>query len=212
VTSLHVTPLQIALRAIRGAGPTAALLILGACGSYPLPKIYVLGDAAPVTANPAAATAGAPIIELKPVQVPDYLDSTDIVRRVSANQMLPSPRGQWGERLSVGITRDLVSTLSRQLPGVTIETRGGYEPSRRLLVSVERFEIAPDGRCVLAARWRLTTPDGKVLAPAEEATFVETATPGSDAAAAGAMTTALDALSEKVAVTVKRALAEGPAG
>jgi uncharacterized lipoprotein YmbA len=196
---------------ISRAAPAAALLILWGCGSYPLPKVYVLGDAAPAAAASAVA-AGAPVIELRPVQVPDYLDSTDIVRRVSANQVVPSPLGQWGERLSVGITRDLVGTLSRQLPGLTIETRGGYEPSRRLLVSVERFEIAPDGRCVLVALWRLTTADGKVQAPAEEATFVETAGSGTDAAAAAAMTLAVDALAGQMAVTVRRALAEGPSG
>jgi uncharacterized lipoprotein YmbA len=198
-------------RVIRGAAPAAAALVLWGCGSYPLPKIYVLGDAAPLTASPAAA-AGAPVIELKPVQVPDYLDSTDIVRRVSANQVAPSPSGRWGERLSVGITRDLVGALSRGLPELTIETRGGYEPSRRLLVSVERFEIAPDGRCVLAARWRLTTADGKVLAPSEQGVFVETAASATDAAAAAAMTRALDTLASAIAVTVRRGLATTPGG
>jgi uncharacterized lipoprotein YmbA len=206
-----VTARSASLRFIRGAAPAAALLILGGCGSYHLPKIYVLGEAAPATASVTVA-GGAPIIELRPVQVPDYLDSTDIVRREGANQVVPSPGGRWGERLSVGITRDLVATLSRRLPGLTIETRGGYEPSRRLLVSVERFEIASDGRCALAARWRLTSADGKGLAPSEEGAFVEMASSGSDADAAAAMTRAVDALAGQIAVTLTRALAPAASG
>jgi len=194
---------------LRRAAPAAALLLLWGCGSYPLPKIYVLGDAAPEAAG-LHTEAGAPVIELKTVQVPDYLDSTDIVRRVSANQVVPSPLGRWGERLSVGITRDLVATLSRRLPGVTIETRGAYQPSRRLLVSIERFEITPDGHCVLAARWRLTTTDGTVLGASEEETFAEPASSGTDAAAAAAMTRAIDALAAQMTPTVTRALAAAP--
>ncbi len=197
---------------VRRAAPAAALLALMGCGSYPLPKIYVLGDPEPEAARPAAPS-GAPVIELKPVQVPDYLDSTDIVRRASANQVVSSPLGQWGERLSVGVTRDLAATLSRRLPGLTIETRAsGYAPSRRLLVSVERFEIAPDGRCELAAHWRLTSADGKIQAASEDATFVETAGSGTDAAAAAAMTRALDALAAQLAVTLRRDLAAAPIG
>ncbi len=196
---------------IRPAALAAALFTLIGCGSYPLPKIYVLGDAEPALASPVAV-AGGPVVELKTVQVPDYLDSTDIVRRMSANQVVPSPGGQWGERLSVGITRDLVATLSRQLPGVTIELRDGYKPLRRLLVSVERFEIAPDGRCVLAAQWRLTTADGKVLAPSEQGAFVEMASSGTDAAAAAAMTRAVDALAAQLAATLRRGLGAAPIG
>jgi uncharacterized lipoprotein YmbA len=185
------------------AAAMAALLVLWGCGSYPLPKIYVLGDPAP----PTAAVPGAdtlPVIELGTVRVPDELDSTDIVRRVGANQMVPSRTGRWGTRLSVGITEDLAADLSRRLPGVTIEARGRYEPSRRLLVTIERFEIGADGRCALTASWRLAGPDGKLAAPSDTGTVVQTAASGSDAAAAAAMTLAIDDLAGQIEATVRQ--------
>jgi uncharacterized lipoprotein YmbA len=194
---------------LRPAALAAALLSLWGCGSYPLPRIYVLGDAQPAMARPAAEAGGADI-ELKPVRVPDFLDSTDIIRRVGANQVVASPGGQWGERLSVGITRDLTATLSRLLPDVTFESRNGDRSARKLEVSIERFEIAADGRCDLAARWRLTRADGGAPAPGGEGAFVETAVSGTDAAAAAAMTRALDALAAQVAITVRRGLAATP--
>jgi uncharacterized lipoprotein YmbA len=200
-------------RSIGRAAPAAALLVLAGCGSYPLQKIYVLGDPGPPTAGvqraqgsdgPQTRTQTPPVIELRPVQVPDELDSTDIVRRVGANQVVPSRTGRWGERLSVGITQDLVAGLSRRLPGVTIQARGGYEPSRRLLVTIERFEITPDGRCAVTARWRLSSADGKLGAPSDSGTFIQTAASGTDAAAAAAMTAALDDLAGQIAVTVRQ--------
>jgi uncharacterized lipoprotein YmbA len=193
-------------RSIGHAATVGALLILCGCGSYPLAKIYVLGDPGPPTAG-VEGPGGLPVIELRKVEVPDELDSTDIVRRVGANQLVPSPTGRWGERLSVGITQDLLADLSRRLPGVTIQSRGGYEPARPLLVSVERFEIAQDGRCAVTARWRLAGADGRPGARSEEGTFIETAASGTDAAAAAAMTQAIDALAGQVAITVRRELA-----
>ncbi len=170
-----------------------------------------MGEADPAGSSLATGVgAGAPVIKLKTVQVLDYPDSTDIVRQVRANQGVPIRLGQWGERLSVGVARDLVATISRRLPGVTIETRGGYGPSSRLLVSIERFEVTPDGRCTLTARWRLTTAEGKVLSPSEGDAWVETASDGTDSSAASAMTVALDGLAGEIAVTVNRALAATP--
>ncbi len=91
------------------------MLLLWGCGSYALPKVYLLGDPAPAVAG-VSSTRGLPVIEMKTVRVPDILDTSDIVRLAGANQVTASAKGKWGERLSVGITQDLVATLSSQLP------------------------------------------------------------------------------------------------
>jgi hypothetical protein len=54
---------------------SAALLPWG-CGTFPLPRVYVLGD--PGASAPGIKDeAGLPHIELKTVTVPDCLDTTD---------------------------------------------------------------------------------------------------------------------------------------
>lgn len=189
----------------RHAAWMGATLVLWGCGSYPLPKVYLLGDPAPAVAG-VNSTTGLPVIEMKTVRVPDSLDTSDIVRLAGANQIKASATGRWGERLSMGITQDLVATLSGQMPGAVIENRGAYEPSRRLLVTISRFDISPEGRCVLSARWRLTDAAGKVLSDSDEATFIEIAASGSDAAAAAAMTVALDHLATQMAATLRPSL------
>jgi uncharacterized lipoprotein YmbA len=175
--------------------------MLWGCGTFPLPKIYILG--AQTRSTPGVIDeAGSPHLEVKTVTVPDYLDTTDILRRSGANQVMASPTGRWGERVSLGITRALAIDLARLLPGVVIESRGAFEPGRRLLVDVERFEIDETGLCTLTARWRITTSGDKVVANSAQGTFVATATSPTDAAVSVAMSSAVDQLAGRIAATV----------
>jgi uncharacterized lipoprotein YmbA len=184
-----------------GLALVIATLLLWGCGTFPLPKVYILGEQ--TTPTPGVTDeAGLPHIELKTVTVPDYLDTTDLVRRSATNQAITSTTGRWNERLSIGITHALAGDLATRLPGVVIESRGAYEPPTHLFVDVERFEIAEDGRCTLTARWRLTTADGKVAANSEQGTFFVAATSPTDAAISVAMTGAIDQLAGRIAVTV----------
>ena len=184
-----------------GFALASATLLLWGCGTFPLPKVYILGEQ--TTPTPGVTDeAGLPHIELKTVTVPDYLDTTDLVRRSATNQAITSTTGRWNERLSIGITHALAGDLATLLPKVIIESRGTYEAARRLFVDVERFEIAEDGRCTLTARWRVTTADGKVAANSEQGTFIVAASAATDAAERAAMTSAIDELAGRIAVTV----------
>jgi uncharacterized lipoprotein YmbA len=177
-------------------------IFLGGCGTLPLPKVYVLGD--PSSSPPGVTDeAGLPHIELKTVTVPDYLDTTEIIRRTASNEVVASPTGQWGERLSAGVRHALSADLARRLPNMVIESRETSQPHRRLLVDVERFEIAQDGRCTLTARWRTTASSGKSDSESQRGTFIDDQTSLTDAAAAAAMTSAIDHLAAQIAVTLQ---------
>ena len=73
----------------------AALLACSLSG--PPPAEYALGSLPAATTKTIPQT-GFPIVEIKRVQLPDYLDTTDILER-RGNQLVPSPTGRWGERL-----------------------------------------------------------------------------------------------------------------
>jgi uncharacterized lipoprotein YmbA len=184
-------------------------LLLGACGTFPLPNVYLLGEPGAPAPGIVDAT-GLPEVTLMTVTVPDYLDSTDIDRRTASNAMITSETGRWGERLSVGITDALAADLAKRLPDIVIGNRGAYRSERRLAVAVERFEIEENGRCSLTARWRMTSPVGKMLPNSEQGTFTVAASSGSDAAAALAMTAAIDQLAGQIALTIKAALLMPP--
>jgi uncharacterized lipoprotein YmbA len=146
-----------------------------------------------------------PHIELKTVTVPDYLDTTEILRRTASNEVVASLTGQWGERVSLGITRALTLDLARRLPNIVIESRApaASQPPRRLLVDVERLEIGEDGRCTLVARWRVTSPTDKGRAEIRRGTFIDEATSDTDAAAVVAMSSVIDQLASQIAVTLE---------
>ena len=186
----------------RAAALVVLMLPLCACGSYPLPTLYVLSDRTPATPG-VVSRVGAAVIELKSVSVPEDLDSTDIVRREGANRAIASPTGQWKDRLSVSVTSALAADLRRRLPGLIVETDLVSPPDRRIFVQVERFEIATDGVCTLTARWRLSDARGKIAVQSEEGTFVQIPGHTGDAAAAAAMTQAIDDLAKHVAVTIR---------
>ncbi|MBX6376452.1 MAG: membrane integrity-associated transporter subunit PqiC, partial [Acetobacteraceae bacterium] len=115
--ALDSTPRRTRRSVARSAALGAAGLVLAACGltSGPPPVTYVLGTPAPA-ADGVESLTGKPVIEVKPVLVPDYLDVADIMIRQADNVVAPSPTGRWGERLSVGVTRALTLGLARRLP------------------------------------------------------------------------------------------------
>jgi uncharacterized protein len=192
-----------------GAALAVVAILLNGCGTSPTIRIYELGNPAPATAG-LWSEAGLPIIELKPVSVPDYLDSSDILRSVGPNEVTASPTGRWGERLSLGLTHALASGLATRLPKTVIDTTSDTEPARRLLVTVEQFEIEADGKCLLSARWRLTAADGAATASGERGIFSEAAGSIDDAAIAAAMSRAVDQLADRIAQTVQHAMPGRP--
>ena len=88
----------------------SAMIGLAACSLADPPAAdYVLGPM-PAAAAVSVSQTGLPVVELKRVQLPDYLDTTDILERRD-NMLVPSPTARWGERLSVGMSRALAISL-----------------------------------------------------------------------------------------------------
>ena len=121
----------------------------------------------------------------------------------------PVQTGRWGERLSLGITHALEVALARRLPGVLVtHTSMPGQPSVSLLVNVEAFDVHPDGRCVLTARWMIPGDDGQQATISQQGTFVTqaagTSGPLSDAAIVSAMAGSVDQLADRIAISLRR--------
>jgi uncharacterized protein len=140
--------------------------VVTGCASGPARRLYVLGT--PLESTETAADG--PVVWLRRVALPDYLDSTDIVWRAGQHGLQTSPTGRWGERLSLGVTQALATDLMARLPqNRVVLSDPDRKSTRELLVDVEGFDAWPDGHCVLSATWTLTDPtNGAVLAGARE--------------------------------------------
>jgi uncharacterized lipoprotein YmbA len=177
------------------------------CASLPPRKIYLLNGASEAATEVSAAGA-APSLRLDRVLVPDYLDTTDILTRAGAHELQSSQSGRWGERLSLGITHALRADLAVLMPaGGVVTTQPSGSGVRRLLVTVETFDVWADGHCILTANWTLLEKDGRDAVSTGRGAFTTPAAGGGiagDAAVIAAMANAVSQLADSIASTVKR--------
>ena len=174
---------------------------LAACASGPPPAFYVLG-AMPPAATRTVPETGVPVVLVKPVMVPDYLDTTDLVVR-DGGEVIPSRTGRWGERLSVGITRTLAAGLADRLPCMKVTAAQSPErPVRQVLVDVDAFEARTDGLIILTARWSIMDGAGRGPMLAERITLTVPLAGTGDAAIVAAMTRAVSDLADRIAAGV----------
>ncbi len=198
----------------RAASALAAIgFVLTACGSGPPPPVtYVIGPP-PIMSASAQPLIGRPVVEVKPVLLPDYLDVSDLMVRRSDNVVAPSLTGRWGEHLSVGVTRALTLDLQQRLPGLVVTRIAPLDrPTLRVFVDIDDFEPRADGMVVLVARWRLVDPASLVSLAGERVSLTESSTGSSDASMAAGMSRAVDDLTAPVAAAVRAALARSGVG
>jgi uncharacterized lipoprotein YmbA len=187
---------------------THALLLglLAGCASRPPQNVFVLGATTAVAPGVRDDT-GRRVIEVKPVLIPDHLDTTDILLRTGSNELTASPTGIWGERLSIGITQALTSALARRVPSASVvDNPPATRPALQVLVDITALEVRPGGDCVLTARWtilRSRSDAGLRQATASaQGSFVTHAEAG-DAGVVAAINAAIDQLADQVAIQLQ---------
>lgn len=187
----------------------SALCGVAACGlSGPPPAKYVLGAVPTATATTLSQT-GLPVVEVKRIQLPDYLDTTEILER-RGNQLVPSPTGRWGERLSIGLSHALTAALAARLPGMVVTaTQPVGRPVRQILVDVTAFEATAGHQVILVASWTIADGASRQVLIAEQTSLVEAIAGADDGAVVAAMSRAVDALAAKLAAGIERDLRPG---
>lgn len=178
--------------------PLWLALLLGACASAPATRFYALAPApASVT---AARLAAPPIIVVREVGLPRYLDRPQIVTRTEAHRLRFAEFAQWGGDLREELTQVLAENLARRLAGSAVlpaPTFAATRPDLAVDVDIVRFEAADDGQVHLVARWRVPG------APIRTAAFSRPR-PGEavDAALVGVMSELVGDLAAAIAPTV----------
>ncbi len=132
----------------------ALLLGLAACGPGEPAHFYLLSP------EPAGSVvpAGGPVVFVDQATVAPYLDRSQIVSRVAADQVAFAELRTWAEPLTGMITRYVVDALGARLgPDRVLETpaRRDLAPDFRLALDVQRFDGDQAGLMVLDVRWTL---------------------------------------------------------
>ncbi len=188
-------------------------LLVSGCASAPLPRIYVLGAPRDATADPISAPDADRLLIAR-IDIPGYLDSTDIVMRHGPYELVTSSTGRWGERLSTGLRDALASDLGARLPHDFITTTHDLDPAaRRLLLTVSALDVWPDGRCILAASWSITGQIGTAPILTRDTLRIPPGTgagPGGDANVVASLAAAVALLADRIAPVIA-ALERSPA-
>jgi uncharacterized lipoprotein YmbA len=173
---------------------------LASCTSNPEQAIYVMPAATSLNAGVRMAQ-GTPTLQLLPVVLPDYLDTTDLIMRTGQFGIQASRTGRWGERLSKGVTRSLAADLGHCLQASIVSDETAASTSARIEVTINAFDVTT-ATSVLAASWTVAW-QGDARPPASHHGRFSTsvAPPGGDLAVVAAMAETVAALSDGIAAT-----------
>ncbi|MCQ8242520.1 PqiC family protein [Rhizosaccharibacter radicis] len=183
----------------RRIAPLLLLVSAGACAAPPLRTFILTGSGTDAVDTGPRAAADRPMLLLRPVDLPDHLDTRDMLVRVGPNQLRSSRTGRWGDRLSVGVTDVLAEDLQALLPGLNVSTLApAGKGFRRLSLEMPHFELDDAGTLRLQARWHLDGSDAGAVRRlgGGEIALRQDAVPAGDAAEAAAMSEMLRRLAE----------------
>jgi hypothetical protein len=189
---------------------TALLLGLCACGSSPAVRFYTLTSLKNVEIPVAVEVAERRgILAVGPVEIADYLDRPQIVRRDGATSVALLENDRWAGSLQRDLARVLIDNL-----GVLLGPEGYLvlpwevtaRADGRVQVSVTRLERTDQQTVVLEALWTLLGKErGDILATGREVLIEPDGGAGADGTVE-AMSRALAELSRRIAVAAETGL------
>ena len=128
-------PMQLRRRGFVSLLPPLAL---AACSSQD-PALYV------IAVRPGAAVpSGPPIVQLRDIGLPSYLDRREIVRSSEDYKIGLRPNDWWAEPLGAMLGRVLALELAQRLPGSNVYRDNGaisLDPNAVVAVNVQRLDV-----------------------------------------------------------------------
>ena len=136
--------------------PSIALLmlLLAGCASHSPPARFYLLTAE--VASPAAVT-GDLFLGVGPVRLPDYLDRSQLVRRLDGGRLQVDEFHRWGGDLARNIQEVLATNLGRLLASPRVLAwpwSARLDLPHRLTLDIYRFEAGPGAQVTLDVQWQ----------------------------------------------------------
>jgi uncharacterized protein len=154
----------------RSLGALLAALALGCLGpSTPEPRYFTLAEAGAAQATPVAERPELGLV-LGLVELPRYLDRSELVTRDGAHRLRVWNEVRWGGSLRTDVARAVADDLAQQLGTTHIAAypaEARFPVSYRILLELLEFGSAPGEPVVLRARWTLAGADGHALVARE---------------------------------------------
>lgn len=151
---------------LRSARPLAillagVLLLAAGCGRSSPTRFYLLTPRPAQNPVPAAAPLA---VGVGPVELPDYLDRTQILTRAGDHEIRFAEYDHWAGSLKNNIAYVMAENLSQRLGLEAVYTypwRAAVRVGVQVSVSVVRLDADPGGNAVLETRWTLLGDEGR---------------------------------------------------
>jgi uncharacterized protein len=176
-------------------------------------KFFVLApessDSAPVAPS-SIGGAHQLVLGLGPINLPEYLDRSEVVTRVAPNRLELSPVDRWAQPLKSDFRQVMAQDLSAQLGTQMITFYPWYRTTHvdyQVRVDVFRFERDSSGTVKLVAHWQIFDGDGAILY-ATDSNISEPLKP--DESGAAAMSRALNDLTGQIATAIQSLRSSAP--
>ncbi|HVO23365.1 MAG TPA: PqiC family protein [Candidatus Margulisiibacteriota bacterium] len=143
---------------------------------------------------------------LGPIELPPYLDRTELAMRVSPAEVTYAPTDLWAESLKTNLTRVLQQNLSTLLGGepiVLYPWPRASSVSYQIAVTVLQFERTATGEAQLHARWSIRDARRGAEVASKESSFVHPVAPATAVAAVNALSADVGDLSQEIAAALQ---------
>jgi uncharacterized protein len=174
-----------------------------------LTKYYVLTAAS--EPNAVSPSSGAPAVGLGPITMPGYLDHSEIITRVGANELDLSGIDRWAEPVADNFKNVLARDLSQETGGQVIEFPwyNTVTLNYRVEIVVSRFDSDESGEAVLDAKWTIRPGhDGQILL-ARSSELRERADGASTGAKVGALSADVGDLGQEIGQAIEQLQGRG---
>ena len=129
-------------------------LFLAACSSSPDPVLYTLAPA-----NGQVVAAGPSVVLIERVEIPRYLDRSQIVKSSENYRLDVKSNDWWGEPVAPMLRRILRQELSQRLPQSAILSESGAvsaSPTVTIDIDLQRLDEDASGNLILQAQASLS--------------------------------------------------------
>jgi len=182
----------------------SAMLLLGGCSSKS--TLYQMHPVTPQKNNTRHITET--VIGVAKVEVAQYLDTPQLITRVSQGELKIHETRRWAGSFAQNIQHVLTEDLSEIMPRNTFLAAPWDEPitdTYRIYLTVDRFDGDANGTVILEGRWGLVNKEEDRLVKAEKVRYIE----HSDVTVESIVATQsrlIERLSRRIAQKIKREL------
>lgn len=140
-----------------------SLLMLNACGRSKEPFYYVMNPVYLKLQGKEASPRARIGIDI--INIPEYLEKTQLSIYCTANQSKLNEDHQWAENPNANIKRVIKTNLTNFLPGAMVEVYpwdSKFDPDYHVQVDISQFKVDITGHSILYADFTIYDPDKTV--------------------------------------------------